>query len=255
MTWAAAEARAQGVEEHVEPPKPPKRGGGRPRGGFDAAIDWPRAEKLYIEGIAVPPAEGETVGTVRWPSAGEIARIVGCSTQSIFNYASKHNWKERKENFQKRVQQGIDVARADSRVRALRRPSEILDDYLSLFDQALQDRKVRYDSMADFDKAVRLRLAVEERETATKNPNSELSLEQLQAKHHALRGSESTAVDDDEAAGVTHHGEEGQGDGAGDEVDHMSDTSDATADSTQKPQVDAKGAAKKPRKTRKPSSP
>src|SRR4051812_35826277 len=190
MKWSEAIALANRAVED----DPPKRGKGRPRGRFDPEINWRAAELFFIEGENVPAEKEGEPESVRWPSMCEVGRRFKVTFQMVSKHAKAHNWVERKKIYRDRVERGITMARADSRVRSIRSPLEIIEDYIGGFDHAVQDKKLRTDAVVDFDKAVRLRAFLLEQNEQAKGASGDLSLEQLQARHREVRDAELTAA-------------------------------------------------------------
>lgn len=251
MKWSEAIALANvspDDADNVAFTAPAKRRTGRPTGRHDPTLDWKAAELFFIEGVDVPPEKEGEIGSIRWPTMVEVAKRLGCSKQLVCRYAQTHNWADRKGIFKDKIQRGITIARADSRLRLLRSPLEIVEDYLGAFDAAVQGNKLRTDAMVDFDKAVRLRAFLLEQNEQAKGASGDLSLEQLQARHREVRDAELTAALNDDAAGVTYHGADASTDGEGDAPDLLDTLSDTVAGSPESPPHAGGKPVAKPRK-------
>jgi len=184
----------------------PSHPGGRPGGRFNPNIDWLLAEKLFVEGELV--GEAEHVERV-YSSARVIAKRVGTTKENIHQRVMRYNWREKRRLFQ--YANGVisadrpDVVDSNGQPvarRAPRRdPEAILLAYVELFAEAVERRTIRYDSIADLDKAIRLLAYVRGQAESSKHVHVSVSLEAMQKRHRELRAHVATRVDDD-VAGV-----------------------------------------------------
>lgn len=199
--WSSAISRAS--EEQPGPTLPGYFGGmGRPRGRF-AEIDWVLGEKLYVEGEEIHSIDGGEPERA-WPTLESIGKRLGCTMQAVFNHAKRNKWKEKKRKFQYEFEHGEYVARAEDRPnpasRLTRKPIEIVEDYLALFEDAVKNRKLRADAVGDFDKAVRLRAFLLNEGAAEQTKRQLMSLEEMRERHESSRARRATY--DEVAAGV-----------------------------------------------------
>jgi hypothetical protein len=193
--------------DEVEIPKPKKSG----KGVANPNIQWPLAEKLYVEGELV----GEAEHTRRvYPSLKDIAQRVGTSKSNLNQRSWRYNWSDKRRSFQAEnaivpaFTQGNKLPAVDfvPRKLAKRDPESVLRAYIDLFAEAVEKRTVRYDTIADLDKAIRLLAFVRGQAESTKHVHVSVSLEAMQARHRELRQLVASRVDDD-VAGVLGCGE------------------------------------------------
>lgn len=179
------------------------------KGHREVPIDWALAEKLALEGETLPPLKEGDPPRLVWPSFSEIARRLGCHKTLVHLKARRNKWPERRKLFRERIEHALDVERVDARVRALRSPLEIVDDYLALLDDAVRTKKVSVNAAADLDKVVRLRAHIVEREQKVGTQKEVLTLEQIQERYRRARAE--PELDDDEVAGVHAEGDPAAG--------------------------------------------
>lgn len=91
------------------------------------------------------------------------------------------------------------------RARARRSAEEILSAYIGLYDDAVQKKKVRFDTIADLERAVRLLAFVQGRAESIKQTHTTVSLEIMQGRHARLKAQVVAQVDD-QVAGVLGQG-------------------------------------------------
>ncbi|HZC29986.1 MAG TPA: hypothetical protein VE261_00605 [Gaiellaceae bacterium] len=174
--------------------------------------DWELAENIFIYG-EVSDGPGGTK-SIRWPNYSDVAKRVGCSVSRIAQVSQRRQWTERRAavrsgRMSKLEDAGTSRATTpemlDPRPRPRLEPLELLDEYLVLIEDAVRTRRIKYDAVADLDKALRLKTFLLEQGEKAGKQVAPFSLEELQAKHRA-HASETTALDDD-STGVLAHGE------------------------------------------------
>jgi hypothetical protein len=213
----ASEAR-----DWEDPPAKKKHAGGRPKGRFDASIDWATAEKIFVE--------GEIVDGVRlFPTQTAIARRTGTTIANFSARVLRYNWKEKKRKFLLSLTDIPAAAGFESlpqpppqdlenpRKRSRRSPEKILEAYIEAFAKAVDSGDVRHDSVADLDKAVRLLAFVRGQADSTKQVHHTVTLDVMQQRHKALRTSLASA--DDVTAGVLGQGVPGAYESDGEAID------------------------------------
>ena len=191
------------------PASTPKHAGGRPKGGFQAGIDWELAERLYVEG----KLDGDTR---RWLTRKEIADAAGTTPGNIDQRSRRYGWPDKKliyrvaNGFEEvaTVRESIAQVPASDIVqppadkprkpggKAKHEPLAILDVYIAQFAAAIEKRRVRFDTIADFERAVRLRAFVMGQAESIKQTHTTVSLEIMQARHKQARAYVATTVDD-----------------------------------------------------------
>lgn len=183
-----------------------KHAGGRPKGRHNPNIDWELAERLYVEG----ELKGEAEHTERvYCSQSVIAKRAGTTAGNLAQRIVRYKWREKRDLFQAAhgiiSGKGPDLVASDGKVisrKPLRRDAEtILRAYIDLFADAVERRAIRYDTVADLDKAIRLLAFVRGQAESTKHTHVTVSLDVMQ-RRHLERRQLAGAHDDDDVAGV-----------------------------------------------------
>jgi hypothetical protein len=192
----------------------PKHAGGRPKGGFRRDSDWELAEKLFVEGTLV--GEGENTKRV-YLKRSQIAERTNTTPGAIDQRMMRYGWKEKRDAFMaardaERLGVPVDAIVTSGTYKNLtpgkrsRRDAEaILESYIDLYADAVAQRKVRFDSIGDLEKAVRLLAFVRGQAESIKQTHTTVSLEIMQARHKAARAYVGGTVDDG-VAGVLGRG-------------------------------------------------
>ena len=199
----------------MDEPKPkPKHAGGRPKGGFRPDSDWELAEKLYVEGELV--GEGENTKRV-FPKLADIAERASATKGAVSQRMMRYQWREKRALFLKEREAnglgvpvdavvGISAYKPSTPGKRPRRDAEaILSAYIDLYADAVAQKKVRFDCIADLDKAVRLLAFVRGQADSIKQTHTTVSLEIMQARHKSARAYVGATVDDG-VAGVLGRG-------------------------------------------------
>lgn len=205
--------------------KLPRPGGPR----ADPNIDWPLAEKLYVEGELV--GEAELCKRV-YPRHNEIARRAKTTPTNLAQHITRYQWREKRCAFMasrgivpKAKEKPVEHTERPLSGRApARDPEATLVAYIDLIGEAVEKRTLKHETIADLDKAVRLLAYVRGQAESTKHTHVTVSLDVMQRRHAQFRHYVATKIDDD-VAGVL-----GQGDpvpAAGDELSPDEDESEA----------------------------
>jgi hypothetical protein len=164
---------------------------GRPRRADAPLVDWNEVDRLLVFGEVVKDKLAGHEET-RFPSLSELGERYGVSRNRIWQYSKKASCLRRREEarlkIQERYEQKVVEKIARSRALATADVVEVVDDYILGFKQALAEGKVRFDSVGDLDRLVRLKeLMLGNADTRTEL-RAGLTLEGLQERHQHLRG-------------------------------------------------------------------
>jgi hypothetical protein len=171
---------------------------GRPRKGEAPRIPYEELDRLLVHGEVTPTGDGDG-STVVYPSYRELAARFGCAHSLISHYSKKHDCLRRREQAKARV-----IAKADEKLIELRSTAvalskddelRIIDSYLSGFEEALAEGKVRFDNPGDFNTMVRLKQFVQGGADSRQEVHGMLSLEAIQARHQAMARMTSSAAE------------------------------------------------------------
>jgi hypothetical protein len=180
-------------------------------------IDWVLAERLYVEGELV--GEGDKCERL-YLSNSAIASRAGTSKGNVDQRIARYRWRDKRRIFQTAnavVRTGrpdvVEGSDGPTSRGPLKRDAEaILKAYLDQFADAVEKRSVRYDTIADFERAVRLLAFVRGQAESSRHTHVTVSLEVMAARHKAMRQTVDAHMDD-EVAGVI-----GGGDGVAGEL-------------------------------------
>lgn len=180
---------------------------GRPRRGEGPNIPWPTIDALLVHGErTMNPKTGHEV--LSYPSIAVLAQRFGCSRTLIWKFSHKNRCYERRAQARlkmlERTDEKVISKLADTRARATVDVARIVDKYISGFQKALREGKVRVDSPADLDRLVRLKELLTGNADTRSEVNGQISLAAIQGRHRRMRDQgDATAA---EAAGVVGHG-------------------------------------------------
>ncbi len=168
----------------------PRRPRGRPKRADAPVVDWAAVDKLLVHGEVVrDPETGQQ--TTSFPSLNELGKRYGVSKNRIWQYASKHKCLERRKESEAREQIRYDrivtARRAEERALATVDVVRVVDAYITGFEKALDEGKVRFDSPADLDRLVRLKELLLGNADSRQELQGGVSLESIQARHQRLR--------------------------------------------------------------------
>lgn len=196
------------LREFLSIPSPPSKFAKKKR---EIPIDWELGEKLYIEG----ELQGDAEHTIRvYPSYSQLARRIGTSKENVQNRIMRYKWREKREEYRiaNSVVDGItpnarvQIPEKTSRKRSRRSAEQILLEYLDHFSEAVRLKQVRFDTVADLDKAVRLLAFVRGQHESTKTVRHVVSLDTMQARHREHRAHLTQQLDDNVAGVLTTEG-------------------------------------------------
>lgn len=170
------------------------RRGGRPRKSEGPRVPYEELDRILVFGEVVPCEDGNGT-TVVYPSYRELAERYGVSNSVIAEYAKTHNAQRRRREAQARIKAKAENKLVELRAAAIALSKDdelrIIDGYLSGFEKALGEGRVRFDNPADFNTMVRLKEFVMGNADSRQEIHAALSLESLQARHRqAMRVAE-----------------------------------------------------------------
>jgi len=192
------------------------RKGGRPRGRCLAGVPWDEIEDLYCRGEPKTNAKGQTVG-YHFPSFRELAlRFKDCipsggpTHNAIFKRSKRFAWQSRREQFKTDVKRETDLSVAKARGLSTASQIAIVDVYVHQFLAELQAGRVRKDSIADLDKALRCRAFLRGEADSRSEQTHKFSLSDIQDRHRESRKALELASSSDAVAGVLPEDERGR---------------------------------------------
>ena len=191
-------------------PEKPKRAPGRPAHRDAPAMPWDDIERLYIQGEQLRQRDDGSFERT-FPSTRELAEKYGVSKSLIGYRAERFEWSRRRAEFQGQVQKETDTSCAKARAAEITDAVAVLDAYIDRFRTALQDGRIRVDSVQDLNVAVRLKHFLLGGADSRKEVNVLVSLEVMQERHRKLR--EQVAAMDAELAGVVGDADESMAEG------------------------------------------
>lgn len=162
---------------------------GRPMKCEAPRIPVEEVDRLLVFGEVISCENGET-STVRYPSYRELAKRYDVSHSVIANFSTEHNCMRRRDEARARI-----AAKADQKMVELRATAvalckddelRIIDGYLSGFEKALAEGRVRFDNPSDFNTMVRLKEFVQGGADSRQEIHAALSLEDIQARHKKM---------------------------------------------------------------------
>lgn len=161
-----------------------KRSPGKPRKGQE--VPWETIDHLLIFG---EPYQFQGRTLVRYPTHGELAKRFNVHASSIDQRAKKKKLGERRASVQQRVEHEVEDIIVTEHAACIAHGRErmigICDLLIDQFDVLVRNKKIRIDSVQDFNTIVRLR------EYAAGGPDQRgemehvLKLEDLQERHRA----------------------------------------------------------------------
>ncbi len=158
---------------------------GRPSKGDAHAYNVEELDRLLVHGDHVELEDGQI--TVVYPTFRELALRYGCSLSTISDYAKAHNTARRRkaaaDHLRVRSDQKLSELRADAVSLTKEDQLRILDTYIAQFEKALAEGRVRCDSVADLNTALRLKQFMLGEADSRSEVNVAISLEALQVRH------------------------------------------------------------------------
>jgi len=132
---------------------------GRPRKADPQRVDYHQLDTLLVMGEMRVDAERGPV--TEYPSYRELAKRFGISHSLVAAYSSRHNCLRRREAASEKIRKVTDekviARRGTALAEAKERILAIIDRFLEEFGKALEEGRVRVDSVADLNTMVRLR--------------------------------------------------------------------------------------------------
>lgn len=132
---------------------------GRPRKADPQRADYHQLDTLLVMGEMRVDAERGPV--TEYPSHRELAKRFGISHSLVAAYSSRHNCLRRREAASEKIRKVTDekviARRGTALAEAKERILAIIDRFLEEFGKALEEGRVRVDSVADLNIMVRLR--------------------------------------------------------------------------------------------------
>lgn len=132
---------------------------GRPRKADPQRVDYHQLDTLLVMGEMRVDAERGPV--TEYPSYRELAKRFGISHSLVAAYSSRHNCLRRREAASEKIRKVTDekviARRGTALAEAKERILAIIDRFLDEFGKALEEGRVRVDSVADLNIMVRLR--------------------------------------------------------------------------------------------------
>jgi hypothetical protein len=167
----------------------PKGTGGRPRKADPPRIDYQLLDKMLVFGEVVPTADG--LGTsVVFPTYRDLAQRFGVVVSVIADYARTRNCQKRRAEASARIEAKTDAKlvelRAESVAVAKADALNIIDRYLVEFGKAVQEGRVRADSVTDFNSMVRLKEFLSGGADSRQEIQGGITLEALQLRHREM---------------------------------------------------------------------
>lgn len=197
-------------------------GAGRAKSGSrKRKYDLAAIELVYICGERKTSVNGQVQQAI-FPTMKELADRAGCSHAYLKEFAASHNWVVKRDAYlQGKYKPAIgepidglentaDESDIDKAAKAAKRKTAdaetILLAFIEKFSVAVELNKVKCDSMADLERAIRLLAFVRGQAESTKHVKVTLSLDELSKKHSTYRANVRATVDD-RVAGVLAQGD------------------------------------------------
>ena len=194
------------------------RTSGRPKGSFlpKYQCDWELAESYYVQGMIVE----EKRGTIerRKPSYADVARKFKVSKASVAYHAKKANWQKKREKYDSLEKEHINHEVAKARAISFADGEEIVDRWISKFEQKLEEGDVRVDSIADLERAMRTKAFLRGQAESRVEMKGAFTLDSLADIHRQHRERFEAEEDEEQIAtmaGVLVEESPGSNDGTG----------------------------------------
>ncbi len=168
-------------------PKP--KGQRRDDGGKFARkdVDWELAEQFFVQGEIIIQKNKQGDLERKKPTYSDIARRFKTSTQLVGYHAKRRNWRDKRTTWERMAAKLVADEVAKSRALSMGEATAILDSWLLKFKEQLDKDRVRVDSLADFNTAVRLKGYIENQGGPEENTNGGPNLRDLQDRHREVR--------------------------------------------------------------------
>lgn len=150
------------------------------------AIDWTTVANDYITGNVVEDkAKGEWKRV--YPSFSDLGIKYGLKKSTISYRCTTENWAERRLKFNAQLATEVETELAKRRALDVSDIVGTLDEYIVKFSKGVKADTVTRASVADLDKAVRLRVHVVNEMRARESGAGVVTIEQLQQRHSQMR--------------------------------------------------------------------
>ncbi len=151
-------------------------------------IDWDLAESFFIQGEIFLERNKQGDLIRKKPSYADIGRRFKCASSLVHYHAKRRNWVEKRETWERMAAQHVYEEVSKARAYSFGEAAGILDSWLMKFEQALRENKVRFDSVSDFNTAIKLKAFIESQGSEAADTSGQaVTLQELQAKHRELR--------------------------------------------------------------------
>lgn len=148
------------------------------------AVDWQVLEVEYIGGIVEKNPKGQFERV--WPTIRDLAERHGLNQSTVGYQSSRRNWPERRAEFQRTLQRDFDEKLAKSRGTVMAEASKMLDTFVSKFGKAIREDAVPRASIADLERALKLRAWLASEQAASKSGTG-IQLSELQSRHASVK--------------------------------------------------------------------
>jgi hypothetical protein len=175
-----------------------KNPGGRPSRAEGPRLPYDELDKLLVHGEVVELEDGSV--TVEFPSYRDLAERFNVAASVIGDYAKRHNVKQRRKGISERVQHRVEEKLVELRADAVSVTRDdqlrMVDRYLLKFAKAIEEDRVRFDTISDLNIAMRLKeFLLGNAESRSEVHNLVLKLDELQDRHReAVRRVEVTTA-------------------------------------------------------------
>jgi hypothetical protein len=162
------------------------RKAGRPPHRDGPKVPYNLVDRLLVHGE--PHVLEDGTETVRFPSHRELADRFGVASSVIGEYAARHHVHHRRKELQDRVEHRTEekLVELRSASAAMTRDDvvRVIERYILKFAKAIEDDRVRMDTIADLNIAIRAReLLMGNAESRSEVHNFVLKLDELQERH------------------------------------------------------------------------
>jgi hypothetical protein len=175
-------------DPETKPASPRPRG--RPCRADAPIVPWAEVDRLLVFGEKV---KDEATGRemLVYPSFMVLATRYGVSKSRIGQYATAAKCLRRREDARLRVQaryeQKVIERQAEARALGTEDVVKIIDGYIEGFREAIDEKKVRFDSPSDLDRLVRLKELMLGNVDSRHELQGGLTLDAIQERHKRLR--------------------------------------------------------------------
>lgn len=164
---------------------PEKERGGRPSKSDGPRFPRDQVDQLLVHGENVELPDGAV--TVKYPTYRQVADRFNVAPSVIADYARRHNIKHRRQAAQDRLQSRVEEKIIEFRATAIAMTRDdqlrLVDKYLLEFGKALDQGKVRCDTISDLNTALRLRAFLQGDPDSRSEVQTVVKLEELQERH------------------------------------------------------------------------